>query len=341
MKDEKKIVYVIILNWNGWIDTIECLESIFQLKLIQFKVIVCDNASNDNSLDKISNWADGVLNARKTEFINMPLAIKPIQTIKISRSDVEYAIVDQNTPPLILIDNTENLGFAGGCNVGVRYALKDLQCSHVWLLNNDTVVDENALEEMIKMCNLNPSIGICGSQVRYYHAPNIIQTLGGKLNTWLCTTHTLFGGKDAASIITQPTEIDFVPGASMLVTRQWLEQVGLMSEEYFLYFEEIDWAERGKNIFNLAVCIKSIVYHRGGASIGNPSESGERGMRSEYYLLRGRLMFAHKFYRSRLLIVYFGMFGSILKRLLNKKWKRAGVACCVLLGIRPKSINIG
>ena len=116
---------------------------------------------------------------------------------------------------LVKNDNEENVGFAGGCNIGIRYALQDSECSHVWLLNNDTVVDPYALEEMINKCQLNSNISICGSQVRYYQHPDKIQTFGGKLNQLFCTTHTLYGEHKCEEITAEPQNIDFVPGASM------------------------------------------------------------------------------------------------------------------------------
>ena len=125
----------------------------------------------------------------------------------------------------------------------------------------------------------------------------------------------------------------------MLVTRSFLEHVGLMAEDYFLYFEEIDWAQRGKSSHELAVCLKSVVYHRGAASIGSPREVGQRGVRSEYYLLRGRLLFARKFYRGRVWAVYLGLLASILKRVLRGQWTRARVAVCALTGVRPSGLE--
>ena len=329
-------VYIVILNWNGWRDTIECLESVLRLEGQAFSVVVCDNASSDGSMDHIRAWAQGGVAAHDTPFLPGSSVAKPLSPLRLTRAQAEAA--EGPKAPLLLIDNGANLGFAGGCNVGIRHALNQPDCGYVWLLNNDCVVPADALAAMTRLCVDRPRIGLCGSQVRYYDKPETVQTFGGVLNAWFCTTHSIDCGSAGASIETEPPRIDYVPGASMLATRPFLEQVGPMCEDYFLYFEEIDWAERGKGRFELAVCPQSVIYHRGAASIGSPGEGGERGVRSEYYLLRGRIMFARKFYRWRLPVVYLGLLASVLTRVRRRQWVRVRVALCVLAGLRPSLV---
>lgn len=331
-------VYIVILNWNGWRDTIECLESVFRLQRQRYVAVVCDNDSGDASMDRITAWAHGDLTPTRTPFLANPPVPKPMSFKRYSRAEAERGPAE--AAGLVLIDNGANLGFAGGCNVGIRYALTRTDCGHVWLLNNDAVAAPEALAEMVTLCQANSRIGICGSQVRYYDSPQRIQTFGGLLNSWVCTTHSISCGTDTSEVTAAPSRIDYVPGASMLVTRAFLERVGLMSEIYFLYFEEIDWAERGKAEFDLAVCLTSSVYHRGAASIGSPSEAGARGARSEYFLLRGRVLFARKFYPLRLPVVYLGLLVSLFNRIRRCQWARARVAMCAFAGIRPSMINL-
>ena len=326
-------VYVVILNWNGWRDTIECLESVLRLKSQNIAIVICDNASTDCSMDHIIAWANGELAAAETSFLHHTASAKPVPFIRYTREAAERG--PGRATPLALIDTGGNLGFAGGCNVGIRYALTRPDCSHVWLLNNDSVASPDALANMVALCRARPRVGLCGSQVRYYDMPDVVQTFGGLLNPWFCTTHSIACGHPAASVTAEPPKIDFVPGASMLATRAFLQQIGLMSESYFLYFEEVDWAERAKGRFELAVCLNGLVYHRGAASIGSPSEGGERGIRSEYYLLRGRVLFARKFYRWRLAVVYLSLLGSVFFRLRRRQWLRARVALGAFFGVKP------
>lgn len=330
-------VYVVILNWNGWRDTIECLESVMRLKSQNIAMVVCDNASSDGSMDHIVAWASGELAAPETPFLQHIASAKPLPFIRYTREAAERGPAEAT--PFALIDTGGNLGFAGGCNVGMRYALTRPDCSHVWLLNNDSVVPPDALANMVALCRDRPRVGLCGSQVRYYDRPDVVQTFGGLLNPWFCTTHSIACGHSAASVTAEPPKIDFVPGASMLATRAFLQQVGLMSESYFLYFEEVDWAERAKGRFELAVCLDGLVYHRGAASIGSPSDGGERGVRSEYYLLRGRVLFARKFHRRRLGVVYLSLLGSIFFRLRRRQWLRARVAVGAFFGVKPALLN--
>src|SRR5210317_641375 len=133
--------YIILLNWNGWKDTIACLDSVFQSNDANFRVVVCDNQSSDGSLSNIEAWADGEISAetpedhRLQEFIGR--TSRPLDYLKLSASAIESGTFEDSGEPLILIDNESNLGFAAGNNVGLRYALNRADMSHVWLLNND------------------------------------------------------------------------------------------------------------------------------------------------------------------------------------------------------------
>lgn len=314
-------VHIVVLNWNGWRDTTACLDAILELDHPSIVAIVCDNGSTDGSLARLAEWGEAHRDRGWT----------------IDRHR-DGPLATASNRAVVFVDNGANLGFAGGCNVGVRLALTDPACAYVWLLNNDTMVDRRALSTMVAACERDPRIGICGSQIRFAGARQRVQSQGGRLNRWFCTTHLLAAGAqpgpgaDAAAGIDGP--IDFVPGASMLVPRAYLEHVGLMSEEYFLYFEEIDWAERGRRRYRFAIEPASIVYHVGGASIGNASDHGERGLRADWYLLRGRLLFARKFYKRFLPTVYAGMLVSIAKRFVRGDRRRALVALYALVN-RP------
>src|SRR5205823_8707075 len=125
------------------------------------------------------------------------------------------------------------------------------------ILNNDTVVDSAAARGLVDTFRSNVRIGICGSQIRFYTNPAIVQSFGGILNRLFCTTMNLFNGVPTIDVPNAPEHIDFIPGASMMVSRAFVDKVGLMADDYFLYFEEIDWAERGRVDFALAVAATS------------------------------------------------------------------------------------
>lgn len=126
----KEKVYIIILNWNHHEDTIECLESVFLNEYCNYQVIVCDNASTDNSMEKIRKWADGYHNIGIKYYLYTQSDIKKID------------FRNEEDVPLILIENEKNLGYAGGNNIGIQYTMGKNDFSYIWILNNDTVVEK-------------------------------------------------------------------------------------------------------------------------------------------------------------------------------------------------------
>ena len=196
MKDPK--VYIVILNWNGWKDTIECLESVFRNDYTNYQVIVCDNASEDGSLKHIAAWATGGLDVYVPpeaflRYSSFPPGHKPIPSVQYDRQEAEAGGKPGNdNVQLLLIQTGTNLGFASGNNVGLRYALARDDFEYVWLLNNDTVIRPDALSKLIIRIKENPKIGMCGSTLLYYHDPRLIQAAGGgHYNKWLGTTRHL------------------------------------------------------------------------------------------------------------------------------------------------------
>ena len=169
-------VYIILVNWNGWRDTLECLESVFRNNYHSFRVVVCDNDSQDGSLGYIKAWADNKLDsfvppASKLSYLSWPPVAKPVAYAEYSREEAERGGDFDDDTPLTLIRNGGNLGFAGGNNVGLRYALARGDFEYVWLLNNDTVVDPGALTRLVERMEQQPSVGMCGSTIRLYHDP--------------------------------------------------------------------------------------------------------------------------------------------------------------------------
>lgn len=348
MNKASKKVYIIILNWNGWEDTIECLESVFRNAYPNYKVIVCDNNSSDNSLDKIKQWANGKLRAKqsKENFIStftIPPVSKPIQYIEYDRKQAELGGYTEENASLILIQTGDNLGFAGGNNVGIRYALARDKFKYIWMLNNDTIIEKNALVHLVRRMEVNSLIGICGSTLLFYDRPNVIQALGGGvLNKWFSTSkHIGVNQKSNISIDTEAIErkMDYVTGASMLATRQFILDIGLMSEEYFLYFEELDWIFRAKSKYTLGYADNSIVYHKEGGTIGSNSTGHLKSELSDYYLIQNRLMFSRKYLKKYLIFTYLGLMISIINRIIRGQYSRIIMIfkiICKDLGILPR-----
>jgi hypothetical protein len=316
--------YIIILNWNGWRDTIECLESVLRLDYAAFQVIVCDNASGDDSLDRIAEWASGSLVAScsnpELQNLTSPPYPKPIPFIRIEPG--ERVPLETRGETLFLVQTGANLGFAGGNNVGLRLALAVGDLEYAWLLNNDTVVRPDALTSLIKRMHERPDAGICGSTLLYYDDPSRVQALGGSVyNRWLARGGHI-GTLGDSDNLPLPEKVEakmkYVVGASLLVSKEFLETIGLMNEEYFLYFEEIDWATRARGRFGLAYCPESVLYHKEGASIGTAGGKVKRRSElSEWFASRNRILFTRTHYPAALVTVLLAMLMSALHRLVT------------------------
>lgn len=335
------LVYVVIVNWNGWRHTIECLESVFRMDYPRFRVIVCDNGSEDGSLHRIKDWADGRLESQvATECAlrgySVPPVRKPIPYAVCRRDEADAG--DPGEAPLMLIDAGANLGFAGGNNIALRYILSRGDEGFVWLLNNDTIATPNALGLMLERMAETPDAGICGATLLYYDRPDTVQALGGAVyNRWLgVPTHIgVFDRLDAVRVSAQEVErrMSYVVGASMLVSRAFLDKVGLMTEDCFLCGEEIDWALRGKRYFGLAYAPKAVIYHKEGAALGSSSDPKARSRIADYYSLRSRIIIARRHAPWALPTVYLGLLGSALIRAGRGQWDRAAMILRTMMNL--------
>lgn len=328
-------IYVIIVNWNGWRDTIECLESLFRLEYSRFRVIVCDNDSEDDSVRHIINWCQGGLEPALSSISTMadltnPPVTKPVSYKLYDRLKAELGGLQADDPSLAIVNCGQNLGFAGGCNVAMRYAMAKEDADFVWLLNNDTVVEPHALSELVSRCQADAAIGICGSTLRYYTEPEIIQAQGGVCyNRWTGIARNLGYQLHLTQALPEKyvtDRLDYVHGASMLVSIPFLRDIGLMNETYFLYFEELDWAVRSSARYKLAYAGNSVVYHKEGASIGcKSSPEPVKQFRSEYYLVQSKLQFTRNFFPLALPGIYLGFLCTIIVRLCRGQFSRAAL----------------
>jgi len=200
---------------------------------------------------------------------------------------------------IFLIRTGANLGFAAGNNAGLRFALAR-GFDYLWLLNADTVVDPAALTEMRARLDARPDAGLCGSLLCYYDAPEIIQEAGGcAYYPVLGMARRLAADADRERAQDWPAlegRLGYVSAASCLARRAFVEDIGLLSEDYFLYNEEIDWATRARGRFALAFAERSIVYHKKGRATGSKSVGATRSPSSAYYLWRARRRFTAKFH---------------------------------------------
>lgn len=338
MTDQTNIprVAVVVLNWNGWRDTTECLESVLRMDYPNFQVLVCDNDSQDQSVEHIEAWANGREAVSVTpdhplrQLVDPPVP-KPVTHCVLSADDLACPPANARSAPLVLIRTGGNLGFAGGNNVGLRFALEDPQLDYVWLLNNDTVIEPDCLSRMVSHSEQLRASGVrntSGSVQCFYDDPSVIQALGGfRINKWtgICsTTLGRFLRRDASiDHASYRAQLHTIHGCSWLLPRDYLDSVGLMDDRYFLYYEEIDWTLRAKGQYQLTYAEDAFVYHKEGSSIGSKTLNRGSSLLSEFYTARNRYWLALKFFPWYLPTIFLGSLLQAANRLRRGEFQKA------------------
>ncbi len=284
-------INVILVNWNGWRDTLKCVTSLLCASPTpRLRVIVVDNASRDDSVRQIelglselgfAEYADHGGKSQRREVRRIRAFLCPGQ-----------ATVDA----VWLVQSNSNLGFAGGNNLGVDLAENTFPSEYYWFLNNDTTVDELAARKLLDEMTADPRIGICGSTLVFAQQPQHIQAMAGvKYNHWTGRGHQIGSGMSRDALMRHADvlkRLTYVSGASMFVSRSFIVSVGVMSEDYFLYQEELDWAWRGQGKYRLGWASQSLVYHDEGASIGTASANRIANPKSDFFQTRSKVIFS-------------------------------------------------
>ena len=303
-------VCAIILNWIGWRDTVECLDSLLLSKPAIKTIIVCDNGSSDRSREKILAWA------RKKYQPPSILTLK--QDTPFNQRPSNY--------PFIYIQNKTNLGFAAGNNTGVRLALSKGSFDFIWLLNNDITVHESAVKTLLTYAEDHSDTGIFGSTVVFADRVKTVQCAGGcRYNPLTTIFHPALGGENLDKVLqgNNSPRLDYIYGASMFVRADVFERIGLLNEEYFLFYEELDFCQRGKRAgFETGWCPDSIVYHKNSKTIGQPG-SAEKGKiaLTNYHENLSTLIYTRRFYPWLLPFAgTFRFFGKLAFIARRKDW---------------------
>jgi GT2 family glycosyltransferase len=316
-------VHVLLVNYNGWRDTLECLESIFRLDYPDVRVIVCDNGSTDGSLKRIQAWAEGtqratIRQAAASHALQGTPFSKPIPYVLRDRAQAEGGTSPDADARLVLVRLSENLGFTGGNNVGLRYLQTRGEPGLVWILNNDTVVESSALREMVARLVDDPKLGAIGATVFWYDQPERIQVAGGgRLSRWSGFTEV---ARVQSAARARAPRFDFISGACLLIRLDVLRNVGLFDERYFMYSEEVDWCLRMRQAgMQLGYAPRARVWHKGeGSSVPRHSD------RRDYHTVRSALLLIHKFEPSRLPVaVVWSISRCLIPKLVRRQWRRA------------------
>jgi len=304
-----KHVVISILNFNGLKNTLACLESLKNIKIDNFKLTVV-----------------AVNNLSKEEF----------DLKSGSLGDI----------PLVVIKNSKNLGFSGGNNVAIKYALEN-GADYVLILNNDTYVDKNFLEELLKVGEKDNDIGILIPKIYFapgfeYHKDRYSKKdlgkvfwYGGGRIDWANVTGHHRGVDEVDKGQYDKTEnTEIATGCCMLIKKEVFKNAGLFDDKYFLYYEDSDLSMRAKSKgFKIMYVPSSIIWHKNAGSAG-----GSGSALQDYYIARNRLMFGFRYAPTRSKLALFRE--SLFLLLRGRKWQRRGVIDFYLGRFGKGSYNI-
>lgn len=230
-----KKVTIVILNYNGARDTLACLSSLRAIDYPAYEIIVVDNASDD---------VQELVTAIRKDFLGVKIVALP-----------------------------QNRGFSGGCNVGIEHALVH-QSDYVLLLNNDTTVASDFLTKLVEAAESDPRIGIAGAKIYFQNEPERIWYAGGEFSWRNGGIHLGAGSIDTVKDDARITRTSYVTGCTLLIKNEVIRRIKMMPEQYFMYYEDIDWSLTAhKAGYDTVVAHASHVWHAVSASarhLGEP-----------------------------------------------------------------------
>lgn len=265
-------VAIILVNYNGISDTIDCVKSLCKINYPNYDIIIVENASNDQ--EKIA----------KDVFLN--------KNAKILFSE-------------------RNNGFSDGNNQGIEFALNN-NAKYIVLLNNDTVVEPDFIDELVDTAQRHPDVGIVTGNIYYHSQPKNLWYSCGDYNTHTSVT------KMVRTTNKNEDEVTFACGCLMLITAEAIRKVGMLDESFFLYSEDTEYCCRMiKNGYHIYWTSKAHIYHKVSSSTGENSDF------QQYYLLRNNLLMI-RLYSTNKIRSYILQFYCSMKNLIRR---RASIRC--------------
>jgi len=272
MKINKLSIAVILVNWKKYNLTSKCIDSLNKSNYKNFKIILVDNEYSEKSLIDLRN----------------------------------------KHKELIVFKEKNNLGFAGGNNIGIRYALEN-DYDYIMLLNNDTEVKENFILPLVERIEKDHFLGAVQPLILNFSNKSIIWNAGGKLNKFLGLTSTRLNNNKLNSSIVFDDYTDWISGCCILIKSEILTKVGLLDEKFFNYYEDVDWSLRMKSLgYDLGFVKESIIYHHGSSSSKNKkNKEGVISSKIHYFNIRNHILLLKK---HKNLFNFFGIvFFQIIK----------------------------
>lgn len=272
-------LYVIILNFNSCRDTLMCIESLNEVDYGNLNIIVVDNCSTDNSMEVLINEAE------KQGFV--------------------------------FLRSSGNLGYAYGNNIGIKYALQH-GADYVCILNSDVKVHKNFLKPLMELLQ-EKQVGIVGPCICDYNKPDVVQSMGAQINLYRGLAMGSYKGVPYTELKEKFYNVDYIGGACFICKREVFEKIGLIPENYFLFYEETEFClKAGKMGYKLVCASESIVYHKGSATI-----SKFAGL-SYYFLNKNRIVFMRRNSKPGEMLVFVPyLFIETLGRIIIRRepWK--------------------
>ncbi len=290
-------IAIIVLNWQKPQLTIDAVDSILKIRhpSFDYQILLIDNGSADDSLKQFTDCYE-------------------------------------KNKHVVILETQKNLGYVGGNNFGIRFALKK-EFDYVLLINNDVLVDPNFLENLFSSAQKNPSYKILGPKIYFapgfeYHYDRykksergkVIWAAGGQMD-WdnILGSNIGVDEVDKGQFDQINTSIDFISGCCMLIESKIFNEIGLLDEKLFMYLEDVDFCQKAKlKGYELAYIPKSVIWHINAGS----SKSG--GELHNYFITRNRLIFAFRYANLR---AKFALFRESIKMLLSSesKWKKQAI----------------
>jgi GT2 family glycosyltransferase len=248
----KSTISIITVNYNSLLMTMSLLKSLDRLSLNNLEIIVVDNASGQNP----------------------------------------EAEITAGYPDVKVIVSEENLGFAGGNNLGIKAATGE----YIFFLNNDTEVMEDIITPMVELMNINYEIGVLCPRICDFDSPHHLQYAGFTEINPLSGRNSLHDNPESKLV---PYTTAYPHGAAMMIRKSTIDKVGPMPEDYFLYYEELDWGAQIKRAgYSIVVDPRYVVYHKESASVGRQSPM------KAFYHSRNRLLFMRRNFKGLSLMIF-------------------------------------
>lgn len=226
--------------------------------------------------------------------------------------DESVTVLKEKFPEIDLIESAENLGFTGGNNLGIRHAIKG-GAEYIWILNNDTTVARNCLSHMVEKLNSDKNLGTVGCTILNTDEQHSIQAFGGgRVIYW---SGQLSPNVEGA----EDSRLDYVAGTSMLVRKQVFQDIGLLDDRIFIYWEDIEFTHRlKKNGYKVGYSPEAVIYHVENASMADAS------LQREYLFCKGTVIFYRDYVTLWPVSLMTAYFGKVVKRLLRADFASIG-----------------